>query len=106
MNEQVKIVTFVPRENADAIRKAFGEAGAGNLGEYSYCSYSVVGTGRFLPSANANPHIGKPGKLEAVEEERIEVQCGRSDAKRIVDYIKKAHPYEEVVVDVYPLITL
>lgn len=106
MEEQVKIVTFVPRENADDIRKAFGDAGAGKIGEYSYCSYSVVGKGRFLPSADANPHIGAPGQAEEVEEERVEVQCSRSDAKAIVDYIKQVHPYEEVVVDIYPLITL
>ena len=101
---RVKIVTFVPVENADAVRQALGEAGAGKLGEYSFCSYSVLGTGRFLPSERANPHIGKPGVLESVQEDRIEVTCERADAKNIIAAMKAAHPYEEVAFDVYPLL--
>ncbi len=101
---RVKIVTFVPTENADDIRQVLGSAGAGKLGEYTFCSYSVTGIGRFLPSKNADPHIGEPGKLESVQEERIEVLCNREDAKEIVAALKKAHPYEEVAVDIYPLI--
>lgn len=106
MKDLVKIVVFVPLENADELRKAIGEAGAGVIGEYSFCSYSVKGVGRFLPSNNANPHIGSSGKFEFVDEERIEVQCEKDQVKRIVDIIKKVHPYEEVVVDVYQLLTL
>ncbi len=106
MKDLVKIVVFVPLENADELRKAIGEAGAGVIGEYSFCSYSVKGIGRFLPSKNANPHIGSSGQFESVDEERIEVQCEKSQAKSIVETIKKAHPYEEVVVDVYQLISL
>ena len=65
---KVKIVTFVPTADADIVRKALGDAGAGNIGEYSYCSYTLIGHGRFTPSANADPHIGEPGKPEVVEE--------------------------------------
>lgn len=101
---RVKIVTFVPAENADDIRRALGEAGAGQLGEYSFCSYSVLGTGRFLPSEGANPHIGQPGKPEAVQEERVEVTCDRGIAKQAIEAMKKAHPYEEVAFDIYVLI--
>lgn len=101
---RVKIVTFIPTDNADDIRRVLGEAGAGQLGEYSFCSYSVTGTGRFLPSEDANPHIGELGQLEEVQEERIEVICNREHAKEIVKALKKAHPYEEVAVDIYALI--
>lgn len=101
---RVKIVTFVPLDNADAVRDALGKAGAGQIGEYSYCSYSVVGKGRFTPSNNANPHIGSSGVAEIVEEERIEVECDRSKAKAIIEAMKTAHPYEEVAFDVYPLL--
>ena len=101
---KVKIVTFVPTENADAVREALGKAGAGQIGEYSFCSYSVVGKGRFIPSDNANPHIGSSGVAEIVEEERIEVECDRSKAKEAIEAMKSAHPYEEVAFDVYPLL--
>ncbi len=102
---KLKIVTFVPLANAEDVRKALGEAGAGKIGEYTFCSYSVVGRGRFLPSHKASPHIGSAGEEEVVEEERVEVVCDRSDAKNIIEAMKKAHPYEEVAFDVYPLIS-
>lgn len=101
---KVKIVTFVPPDHADIVRNALGNAGAGRIGEYSFCSYSVIGKGRFTPSENSNPHIGSPNQAEIVEEERVEVVCDRSNAKAVIVAMKSAHPYEEVAFDVYPLI--
>lgn len=101
---KVKIVTFVPIENADVIRQVLGAAGAGQIGEYSFCSYSILGKGRFVPSENANPHIGENDVPEIVEEERIEVMCERSKAKDVISAMKSAHPYEEVAFDIYPLV--
>ena len=101
---KVKIVTFAPRENADAIRSALGRAGAGLIGEYSFCSYLVIGQGRFVPSENAHPHIGSTNSPEIVEEERIEVVCDRLKAKQVIVAMKKVHPYEEVAFDIYPLV--
>ncbi|HET7302654.1 MAG TPA: hypothetical protein VFI74_04975 [Candidatus Saccharimonadales bacterium] len=101
---KVKISTTVPTENADELRAALGKAGAGVFGEYRYCSFSVTGKGRFLPMAGANPHIGQVGELEIVEEEQIEVICDRAIAKQVIAALKQAHPYEEVIVEVIPLI--
>jgi hypothetical protein len=101
---RVGIVTFAPSENADSIRRALGEAGAGVLGDYTFCSFSVNGIGRYLPSRNSDPHIGQPGEFQSVKEERIEVKCDREVAKKAIEAMKKAHPYEEVAFDVYPLI--
>ena len=78
----------------------------GQIGEYSYCSYSIKGVGRFKPSDNADPHIGEAGKLEEVNEERIEVACEKSQARDIIDVIKRVHPYEEIVIDIYPMLQL
>lgn len=102
--KRIKIVVFVPLENADEVRQALGQAGAGQIGEYSFCSYSTIGKGRFTPSRQASPHIGEADKPEVVEEERIEVVCDRNDAKKIIEAMKRAHPYEEVAFDIYPLI--
>lgn len=106
MKELVKLVVFVPEENADEVRRALGEAGAGRIGEYDFCSFSLKGTGRFRPSANANPHIGKAGELEEVNEERIEVACEKAHVHTVIEMIKRVHPYEEVVVDIYPMLAL
>jgi len=103
--KMVKIVVFVPKTHADAVRQAMGDAGAGAIDNYAFCSFSCKGTGRFLPLKGASPHIGKVGKLESVEEERIETVCPKSKAKAVIKAIKKAHPYEEVVLDIYPLIS-
>lgn len=101
---RVKIITTAPLDEADQIRQALGEAGAGKIGEYSFCSFSIIGKGRFKPSENAHPHIGEANKLEIVEEEQIEVICDRASAKQVVAALRKAHPYEEPVIDIVPLL--
>ena len=102
----VKIATFVPLTHADAVRAALGAAGAGAIGEYSYCSFSVTGVGRFVPGAGTHPHIGEVGALTTVTEERIEVVCARDDARAIVTALRAAHPYEEPAIDIYALLDL
>ncbi len=101
----VKIVTFVPLAEAEAVRGAIAAAGGGRIGEYAACSFTTVGEGRFMPSAVANPYVGEPGRLEVVQEARIEFVCLRSDAKVIVSALKAAHPYEEVALDIFPLLS-
>ena len=71
MKNKYKLVFTVPVENADAVRQAIGKAGAGRIGNYSFCSFSVKGTGRFKPEQGANPTIGEVGKTKEVEEREI-----------------------------------
>jgi dinuclear metal center YbgI/SA1388 family protein len=98
-----KLVVFVPEENAEQIREALGNAGAGAIGDYSHCSFTASGKGRFLPGENTNPHIGEQGKLEAVNEVRVETVFPQSIEKKVIQVMIKAHPYEEVAYDVYRL---
>lgn len=98
-----KLVVFVPANAADKVREALGKAGAGAIGNYSYCSFSTDGTGRFLPEEGTNPYIGKQGQLESVDEVRIETIYPENLEKKIVTAMLKAHPYEEVAYDLYPL---
>lgn len=101
---KVKLVVTVPQSHVDIVRQTMGDAGAGVVGNYSHCSYSVLGTGRFLPMSGANPHIGKVGVAESVEEERIEVNCAKENVTGVIAAMKSVHPYEEVAYDVYPLL--
>jgi len=103
MAKKYKIVVFVPESYADAVRKAMGEAGAGKIGNYTYCSFSTKGIGRFKPGSKAHPTIGKINNLESVKEEKIEVVADKQVVKDILTAIKRVHPYEEVAIDVYPL---
>ncbi len=100
----VKIVVFVPITHAKRVREVIGKNGAGIIGNYEYCTFSTKGIGRFKPKKGANPFIGKIGKIEEVEEERIEFICPKDKAKEVIKIMKKAHPYEEVAFDVYPLL--
>jgi len=102
--KRVKISTTVPLDSVEAVRQAIGDAGAGQIGNYSHCSFSHIGQGRFMPNDEANPHIGEAGKLEVVEEEHIEVVCDRSIAKQVLQALREAHPYEEVIADIVPLL--
>lgn len=98
-----KIVVYVPEANAEELRNAIGDAGAGIIGNYSHCTFSIKGTGRFKPTEGANPTIGEIGKLEEVEEIRIETVCEGNKLKDVLLAIKKVHPYEEPATDVYPI---
>ena len=98
-----KLVVFVPLSHADAVRKAIHAAGGGKLHNYSHVSFSSRGIGRFKPEVGATPTIGQVGKIEEVEEERIEVFVDKNIVKDVVVAMKKAHPYEEVAYDLYPL---
>lgn len=99
-----KIVTFVPLKAAEKIRTAMGDVGAGILGKYHHASFSTRGVGRFKPSKGAHPAIGQVGKLEEVEEERIEVICQKDKVKKVLAAIKSTHPYEEIPLEIYQLI--
>lgn len=102
-SNNVKIVVFVPESHADVVREAMGKFGAGKIGNYTYCSFSSRGIGRFKPEEGAHPNIGEVGKFESVTEERIEVVCKRKNLADVIRAIKKAHPYEQVALDVYSL---
>lgn len=104
--EKVKIVIYTPLTHADAVRQALGEAGAGKIGNYIFCSFSIRGTGRFLPDQNASPAIGSVGTHEAVEEERIEVVCAKDLARDVIAAVRQVHPYEEMAEEIYPLLSI
>ncbi|TPE45794.1 Nif3-like dinuclear metal center hexameric protein [Pontibacter mangrovi] len=99
----MQLVTFVPVEQTDGVLAALHKAGAGNIGEYSACSFSVTGTGRFTPSEQANPAIGSANQAEQVQENRLELLFPAVLQGRIMAALKEAHPYEEVAHYLYNL---
>ncbi|WP_342399311.1 Nif3-like dinuclear metal center hexameric protein [Weizmannia sp. FSL W8-0676] len=99
-----KLVVFVPVSHEEAVRTALGNAGAGAIGNYSHCSFSARGTGRFLPGKGTNPFLGEAGKLEAASETRVETIYPASIEKQVLASMFEAHPYEEVAYDIYPVV--
>ncbi|MFL5246082.1 MAG: Nif3-like dinuclear metal center hexameric protein [Gemmataceae bacterium] len=101
--DSCKLVVFVPDADLGRVSEALFATGAGNIGQYSQCSFRVAGTGTFFGSESANPTIGRKGRREEVPEWRLEVVCPSENVGSVVAALQKAHSYEEPAFDVYPL---
>ncbi len=99
-----KLVVFVPEDHASKVRMAIFRAGAGNIGEYDQCSFNIEGEGSFRGSGKSSPYVGKAGSLHFEKEIRIETIYPGYLENQIIDNMFKAHPYEEVAYDIYPLL--
>jgi dinuclear metal center YbgI/SA1388 family protein len=99
-----KWVVYVPHENAEAVQQAVFEAGAGHIGDYSHCSWSVSGIGQFLPHEGASPAIGSVGSVERVPEDRFEVVAPARARAAVLAAMRAAHPYEEPAFDIFALV--
>lgn len=101
---EVKVVTFVPSDKLDTLRNAMGTAGAGGIGKYKLCSFTVEGEGTFLPQEGAEPAIGQIGRLERVRERRLEMVCSKRALPLVIETLKQFHPYEEPAFDIIELV--
>ncbi len=98
-----KLYTFVPAAQAEAVRSAIFEAGGGNIGNYSECSFNAAGTGTFKAGDGTNPFVGEVGKRHEESELKIEVIFPAWLEGPIINSLLKAHPYEEVAYDIVSL---
>lgn len=98
-----KIVVFVPKGHEKKVKDALTTAGAGVIGNYDYCFFSVEGVGNFRGNEGTNPFIGKSGVIESANEYRVETICRADCLNRAIEAMIEAHPYEEVAYDVYEL---
>lgn len=101
-----KLVVFVPIADAEKLRQALCEAGAGRLGDYDRCTWSTTGEGTFRPLPGAQPAIGAVGELERVAEVRIETVVPRAARRTVLEALHATHPYETPAYDVIPLVDL
>ena len=102
--KKVKIIVTIPIANVSQVRDAICNAGAGIIGNYTYCTMSTKCTGTFKPSEMANPYIGEKNKIEFVEEEKLEAVCDIEKVKNVLKRLCEVHPYEEPGIDIIPLI--
>jgi dinuclear metal center YbgI/SA1388 family protein len=103
---RMKIAVFVPARSADRVRKAAFVAGAGQIGAYSSCSWASSGEGTFFGGPDSSPAAGTSGRLEQVDELRVEMVADRAQVREVVKAVAKAHPYEEPAIDIYELAPL
>jgi hypothetical protein len=104
MEPIVKLVIFVPVEHEEKLRLAVGEAGAGKIGKYDFCSFVTKGTGHYRPLQGSTPFQGEEGGIENAEEYKIETVCYEKDLPKILKAMREAHPYEEIAYDIFPLL--
>ena len=101
--EYLKLVVFVPAGHESQVAEALFAGGAGKIGAYDQCSFRSRGEGTFRPGAESNPFVGEPGKLEQVEEIRLETIVPQRKLARVLEKLLKVHPYEDVAYDLFPL---
>jgi len=99
----LKLVVYIPAGHEEAVADALFAAGAGQVGAYDHCSFRSAGTGTFRPGADTRPFIGSPGERETVAELRLETIVPQRRLNKVLDRLRKAHPYEEVAYDLIPL---
>lgn len=99
----VKYVVFVPLSHVEPVINAMAAAEAAVIGDYSHCTFRTEGTGTYKPLEGATPWAGSVGKLEQAEEVRLECVCPRHRLGALMREVGRAHPYEEVAFDVFPL---
>lgn len=104
MSNLYHVIVYCPEDAADAIRDVVAHAGAGKIGNYDSCSFSVKGTGRFRPLQGAHPAIGSIDNPEEVAEERIEFMVTKQHLKQTIENIIEAHPYEEPAIHVLQML--
>lgn len=98
-----KLAVFVPAAHAGALKDALFAAGAGNIGNYSECSFTGEGTGTFKPGAGSNPFLGTMGERQYEAEVKIEVIFPQWLQGQVLQGMRAAHPYEEIAFDIYTL---
>jgi dinuclear metal center YbgI/SA1388 family protein len=98
-----KLVTFVPPSHIEIVRQDLFDAGAGNIGNYSQCSFVNEGIGSFKPNALSNPFSGKKDELSLENEVRLEVIFEQAYLQQVISALRKNHPYEEIAYDIYQL---
>ncbi|MDD5836383.1 MAG: cytochrome C biogenesis protein [bacterium] len=106
--KKVKVVVMIPVSHTKEVFASLNDAfkTVGVIGNYTNCTTILRGKSTFKPSANANPFLGQKEELTITDEDRLEVICNIEEVKPLIRKIKEVHPYEEVGIDIYPLIDI
>lgn len=98
-----KLFTFVPINHAEKVRNALFEAGGGQIGNYSECSFNGEGLGTFKAGEGANPFVGQINERHSEPEIKLELVFPAHLQANMISALRTAHPYEEVAFDVVAL---
>ena len=102
-NKLLKLVTYIPESHIEAVRDKLFESGAGVIGNYDNCGFTISGTGSFRANEMAKPFTGEKGKIHFEKEIRFETILFSHLKEKVIKALLNAHPYEEVAYDLYAL---
>ncbi|MFN3234768.1 MAG: NGG1p interacting factor NIF3 [Gammaproteobacteria bacterium] len=98
------IYVYIPDSHLEAVKQAMFDSGAGRFQNYDQCAWQTLGQGQFRPLAGSEAFIGEVGKVETVEEYRVEMICQKDYLNDVIEALKRSHPYEEPAFGVIPLL--
>lgn len=98
-----KLCYYVPVSHLEVTKEAVFEAGAGRVGDYDRCCFQVLGQGQFRPLPGSRPFLGAEGRLERLDEYRVEMVCADEVVHAVVAALRRTHPYEEPAFDLIRL---
>lgn len=101
-----KLTVFIPDSHVEIVKNALFTAGAGQIGNYSHCSWQVLGQGQFMPLAGNHAFIGATDKLETVVEWRVEMVVASDKINIVIQALKASHPYETPAYDVIKMLLI
>jgi dinuclear metal center YbgI/SA1388 family protein len=95
-----KLTTYVPPSSSEEVRQALFEAGAGNIGNYSHCSFNAAGEGTYMGDEDSKPAIGEKEVMQRVSEVLITVIFDSHLEGKLLRALRNSHPYEEIAFDI------
>lgn len=98
-----KLAVYVPNSHTEEVMEGLFRGGAGHIGAYDKCAFRTQGCGQFRPQEGSDPFIGSTGEVEHVEETRVETIVPRRKLNKVLQHMRKSHPYEEVAYDLFEL---
>ncbi len=100
----LKLCFYVPESHLERVKTALFSVGAGKIGHYDSCSWQTLGQGQFRPLEGSSPYLGQKGAVETVQEYKVEMVCDEALIKKVLDTLRRVHPYEEPAYDVMKLV--
>lgn len=99
----IKFIFYVPKSHLEKVKSAISAAGAGQFGNYKDCFWQVLGQAQFTPLEKSQPYIGHYNHTMVVDEYRVETICPEYLIDKVIEALRKSHPYEEPVYDAWQL---
>lgn len=106
MDNLYKVEVYLPIEALEDVKNGLYELGFGKVGNYDCCMSWYEINSSWRPKDGANPYLGKVGEVEFAPEYKLEFRCSEKDLQTAVEIIKKNHPYEEVCINIIPLLVI